>query len=127
MCFTFLEILEVFYVAVLPVRSPVRNHGLEGQAPRPFVTQTEGKMGYEDFVWFILSEEDKTNDVSLEYWFKCVDLDCDSSLRANEMLVGPPSLDAYVVMLQHSCLRTYAFADTRMPMLAHLHLCFYCT
>lgn len=27
-------------------------------------------MGYEDFVWFILSEEDKTNDVSLEYWFR---------------------------------------------------------
>jgi serine/threonine-protein phosphatase 2A regulatory subunit B'' len=57
------------------------------QAPRPFVSQNEGKMGYEDFVWFILSEEDKTNDVSLEYWFKCVDLDCDSCLRANEMLV----------------------------------------
>eukprot|EP00884_Botryococcus_braunii_P021339 jgi/Botrbrau1/788/Bobra.0181s0041.2 len=56
------------------------------QAPRPFVSQNEGKMGYEDFVWFILSEEDKSNDVSLEYWFKCVDLDCDSCLRANEML-----------------------------------------
>ena len=44
-------------------------------------------MGYEDFVWFILSEEDKGNDVSLEYWFKCVDLDCDGCLRSNEMLV----------------------------------------
>lgn len=87
-------------------------------------------MGYEDFVWFILSEEDKTNDVSLEYWFRqgprcaaqrmcqeswllvlpekdlpefcdiafsltyvclhrCLDLDCDGCLRANEMLVRP--------------------------------------
>jgi hypothetical protein len=29
-------------------------------------------MGYEDFVWFILSEEDKTTDTALEYWFRCV-------------------------------------------------------
>ena len=40
------------------------------QAARPFVSKVEGKMGYEDFVWFILSEEDKTNDVALEYWFR---------------------------------------------------------
>ena len=45
-------------------------------------------MGYEDFVYFILSEEDKTNNISLDYWFKCIDLDCDGSLRANEMLVS---------------------------------------
>lgn len=44
-------------------------------------------MGYEDFVWFILSEEDKSNDLSLEYWFRCVDLDCDGCLRSSEMLV----------------------------------------
>eukprot|EP00873_Tetraselmis_striata_P007413 jgi/Tetstr1/427677/TSEL_017802.t1 len=43
-------------------------------------------MGYEDFCWFILSEEDKTSDVSLEYWFDCVDLDCDGAIRPNEML-----------------------------------------
>jgi serine/threonine-protein phosphatase 2A regulatory subunit B'' len=29
---------------------------------------TEGKMGYEDFVYFILSEEDKSSEPSLEYW-----------------------------------------------------------
>ena len=45
-------------------------------------------MGYEDFVYFILSEEDKTNNISLDYWFKCIDLDCDGALRANEMLVS---------------------------------------
>ena len=43
---------------------------VRAQAARPFVSKVEGKMGYEDFVWFILSEEDKTNDVSLEYWFR---------------------------------------------------------
>ena len=57
------------------------------QAARPFASKTDGKMGYEDFVYFILSEEDKTNSISLDYWFKCIDLDCDGCLRANEMLV----------------------------------------
>lgn len=56
------------------------------QAGRPFASQVQGKMGYEDFVWFILSEEDKSNDLSLEYWFRCVDLDCDGCLRSSEML-----------------------------------------
>lgn len=42
-------------------------------------------MSYEDFVWFILSEEDKTTDTALEYWFKCVDLDSDGVIRPREM------------------------------------------
>ena len=32
-------------------------------------------MNFEDFVWFMLSEEDKTTRTSIEYWFKVVDLD----------------------------------------------------
>jgi hypothetical protein len=27
-------------------------------------------MSYEDFVYFILSEEDKSTDASLDYWFR---------------------------------------------------------
>ncbi|ONM05886.1 Serine/threonine protein phosphatase 2A regulatory subunit B''alpha [Zea mays] len=38
------------------------------QIPRKFTSMTEGKMGYEDFVYFILSEEDKSSEPSLEYW-----------------------------------------------------------
>ncbi|KAK4487822.1 hypothetical protein RD792_003558 [Penstemon davidsonii] len=39
------------------------------QVPRKFSSKVEGKMGYEDFVNFILSEEDKSSEPSLEYWF----------------------------------------------------------
>ncbi|DBA83424.1 hypothetical protein WJX79_010649 [Trebouxia sp. C0005] len=56
------------------------------QAGRPFRSKESGKMGYEDFVWFIMSEEDKGSDMALDYWFKCCDLDGDGCLRANEML-----------------------------------------
>ncbi|KAF1001996.1 serine/threonine protein phosphatase 2A regulatory subunit B''beta-like [Apium graveolens] len=55
------------------------------QVPRKFTSKVEGKMGYEDFVYFILSEEDKSSDPSLEYWFKCIDLDGNGVLTRNEL------------------------------------------
>ncbi|XP_022771295.1 serine/threonine protein phosphatase 2A regulatory subunit B''alpha-like isoform X1 [Durio zibethinus] len=55
------------------------------QAPRKFTSEVEGKMGYEDFVYFMLSEEDKSSEPSLEYWFKCIDLDGNGVLTPNEM------------------------------------------
>lgn len=42
---------------------------LLSQVPRKFTSKVEGKMGYEDFVYFILSEEDKSSEPSLEYWY----------------------------------------------------------
>ena len=45
----------------------------------------KSKMGFEDFVFFILSEEDKANEVALRYWFDLLDLDCDGALRAFEV------------------------------------------
>uniref|UniRef100_A0A7N0UUN8 EF-hand domain-containing protein n=1 Tax=Kalanchoe fedtschenkoi TaxID=63787 RepID=A0A7N0UUN8_KALFE len=69
------------------------NHGLTyrivdrifSQVPRKFTSKVEGKMGYEDFVYFMLSEEDKSSEPSLEYWFKCIDLDGNGVITPNEM------------------------------------------
>ncbi|KAL3645303.1 hypothetical protein CASFOL_010483 [Castilleja foliolosa] len=55
------------------------------QVPRKFTCKVEGKLGYEDFVYFILSEEDKSSEPSLEYWFKCIDLDGNGIITRNEM------------------------------------------
>lgn len=49
------------------------------------LTGENGMMTYEDFVWFCISEEDKTSDTSLEYWFRCVDLDCDGCISGFEI------------------------------------------
>jgi hypothetical protein len=46
------------------------------QAARPFSSGQPGRMSYQDFCWFILSEEDKSSDAALEYWFKCVKRPC---------------------------------------------------
>ncbi|KAJ9518181.1 hypothetical protein QJQ45_010072 [Haematococcus lacustris] len=58
-----------------------------------FTSSVPDMMSYEDFVWFILSEEDKSSDTALDYWFnsgyimrhRCVDLDCDGVIRPKEM------------------------------------------
>lgn len=46
---------------------------------------TIDRFGYEDFIWFVLCEEDKTTNQSLEYWFRCVDIDSDGIISAYEM------------------------------------------
>lgn len=45
----------------------------------------DGGMTYPDFIFFMLSEEDKTTDGSLQYWFRCCDLDGDGKLSPEEM------------------------------------------
>ncbi|CAI2726245.1 unnamed protein product [Schistosoma spindalis] len=45
----------------------------------------EGVMTYPDFVWFLLAEEDKHHPRSIEYWFRCMDLDGDGLLSMYEL------------------------------------------
>ncbi|XP_071949420.1 serine/threonine-protein phosphatase 2A regulatory subunit B'' subunit beta-like isoform X1 [Antedon mediterranea] len=45
----------------------------------------EGLMSYTEFVWFLLSEEDKKTPMSIEYWFRCMDLDGDGYLSMYEL------------------------------------------
>jgi serine/threonine-protein phosphatase 2A regulatory subunit B'' len=42
-------------------------------------------LSYEDFIFFMLSEEDKANEFSVRYWFTCVDVDGDDKLNNMEM------------------------------------------
>lgn len=42
-------------------------------------------MSYYDFVWFLISEEDKRCTTSLEYWFRVLDLDGDGVLSMYEL------------------------------------------
>jgi len=70
-------------------------------APRPFglpeleesKDESESKsekfpkdyLSYEDFIFFMLSEEDKANEISVRYWFACIDVDGDGMLNNMEM------------------------------------------
>lgn len=55
------------------------------EAPRALKSAVPGKMGYEDFVYFILSEEDKGTDAGLRYWHRCIDLDDDGVITSQDM------------------------------------------
>ncbi|OMJ92953.1 hypothetical protein SteCoe_4171 [Stentor coeruleus] len=55
------------------------------QVARKFSSQQKDKMAYDDFVWFMISEEDKTTKRSIDYWFKVVDLDNNGIITAYEM------------------------------------------
>lgn len=42
-------------------------------------------MSYTEFVWFLLSEEDKLHPTAIEYWFRCMDMDGDGYLSMYEL------------------------------------------
>ncbi|XP_054470414.1 serine/threonine-protein phosphatase 2A regulatory subunit B'' subunit alpha [Anoplopoma fimbria] len=56
-----------------------------GAVTRGNAVQREGRMSYAEFVWFLMSEEDKKNPTSIEYWFRCMDLDGDGVLSMFEL------------------------------------------
>jgi len=43
------------------------------------------KFIFKDFVCFLLAEEDKRHPTSVEYWFRCIDLDGDGQISLYEM------------------------------------------
>ncbi|KAJ8350408.1 hypothetical protein SKAU_G00255380 [Synaphobranchus kaupii] len=56
-----------------------------GTVTRDKRVHREGRMSYADFVWFLISEEDKRTATSIEYWFRCMDLDGDGVLSMYEL------------------------------------------
>lgn len=56
-----------------------------GQARPLDAPQNAGYMSYTDFIWFCLSEEDKTSDTAIDYWFRCVDMDGDGVITMYDM------------------------------------------
>ncbi|KAJ1663834.1 Serine/threonine-protein phosphatase 2A regulatory subunit B'' subunit alpha [Coemansia sp. RSA 1813] len=49
------------------------------------VRLSDCRMTYRDFIWFLLSEIDKTTPTAVEYWFRCLDLDGDGVLTIYEL------------------------------------------
>ncbi|OII75059.1 uncharacterized protein cubi_03169 [Cryptosporidium ubiquitum] len=43
------------------------------------------KMSYHDFIYFYISDEDKTTERSIRYWFEIIDFDCDGWISFNEI------------------------------------------
>lgn len=54
-------------------------------APRALTSGVADRMGYEDFIWFLLSEEEKSANQAMDYWFRCLDIDGDGKLTPKDM------------------------------------------
>eukprot|EP00753_Platysulcus_tardus_P006509 PLAT14261.1.p1 GENE.PLAT14261.1~~PLAT14261.1.p1 ORF type:complete len:646 (+),score=297.02 PLAT14261.1:29-1966(+) len=69
------------------------NHALTGKivervfeaSPCPFRVPDKDKMGYQAFSYFLLAEEDKSTQRSLDFWFRVCDLDCNGIIGPLEM------------------------------------------
>ncbi|KAI1702891.1 EF-hand domain pair domain-containing protein [Ditylenchus destructor] len=72
---------RIFSAAVIRTPPEQRTH----RVPGPVRTQPIETIGFEDFVAFLLAEEDKRHPTSIEYWFRCVDLDGDGIISLYEM------------------------------------------
>ncbi|XP_015991723.2 serine/threonine-protein phosphatase 2A regulatory subunit B'' subunit beta isoform X3 [Rousettus aegyptiacus] len=67
------------------ISSKMIDRVFSGAVTRGRKVQKEGKISYADFVWFLISEEDKKTPTSIEYWFRCMDLDGDGVLSMFEL------------------------------------------
>ena len=71
-----------------PLRGPTGGAWGDGTlAPERPVGDPGAQLGYEDFCWFILSEEDKTTDAALRYWHGVCDEDEDGYVGRREAAV----------------------------------------
>lgn len=62
------------------IRRVVDGHG------RPLTSGQTGRLDFEDFVYFCLSEEDKNSEPAVYYWFKVLDVDGDGILSGYELM-----------------------------------------
>ncbi|KAG0175252.1 Serine/threonine-protein phosphatase 2A regulatory subunit B'' subunit alpha [Apophysomyces sp. BC1015] len=47
--------------------------------------EKNSSISYLDYIWFLLSEVDKSTPMAIEYWFRCMDLDGDGVLSSYEL------------------------------------------
>ncbi|GAB6020182.1 Serine/threonine-protein phosphatase 2A regulatory subunit B'' subunit beta, variant 2 [Chamberlinius hualienensis] len=67
------------------ISSRMINRIFSGAVTREKVLRDEDCLSYSEFVWFLISEEDKRHPTSIEYWFRCMDLDGDGFLSMYEL------------------------------------------
>lgn len=79
-----------------------------------------GLMSYEDFVWFISSVEDKRTSQSIEYWFRCLDIDGDGCISLYELHEFYD--DQLERMMHHRMADVWKFGDFVCAMYTHINV-----
>eukprot|EP00435_Cladocopium_sp_Y103_P073716 s737_g44.t2 len=85
-----------------------------------FTSAVPGKMGYEDFIHFLLNDQDQITDRSIEFWFNIFDLDADGVVRDHELQAAyltllPPHLHViFACDMQPFCPQPSASGASRL-------------
>ncbi|KAJ8031254.1 Serine/threonine-protein phosphatase 2A regulatory subunit B'' subunit alpha [Holothuria leucospilota] len=74
----------------------------------------DGLMSYTEFVFFLLSEEDKKTPMSIEYWFRCMDIDGDGYISMYEMEYF---YEEQLIRMENMGIETLPFEDCLCQML----------
>jgi len=77
-----------------------------------------GQMCYQDFVWFILSSEDKRTTKAVEFWFRCMDLDGDGKISMYELEYF---YEEQLKRLEAMCIEPLSFENLLCQMLDLIH------
>jgi len=77
-----------------------------------------GQMCFQDFVWFILSSEDKRTTKAIEFWFRCMDLDGDGRLSMYELEYF---YEEQLRRLEAMCIEPLSFENLLCQMLDLIH------
>ena len=75
---------RIFAAAPRPFADSSSETGLENSDVNQHLPRRE-YLSYEDFIFFMLSEEDKANEVSVRYWFSCIDIFGEGKINFMEM------------------------------------------
>lgn len=83
-CLSHMIVDRIFEAAPRPFGLPQLDEIQEGSSSKGS-KKPKDYLTYEDFIFFMLSEEDKANEISVRYWFTCIDVDGDGKLNNMEM------------------------------------------
>ncbi|KAF9920734.1 Serine/threonine-protein phosphatase 2A regulatory subunit B'' subunit beta [Linnemannia zychae] len=69
----------------MPIANPIIQQRTTPLGPGVHCRPQNYRMTYKGFIWFLLAETDKQTATSIEYWFRCMDLDGDGLLTVFEL------------------------------------------
>lgn len=86
---------------------------------RPLNCTVPERLDFRDFIWILISEEDKCSATSQKFWFRMLDIDNDGVLSAFELEYKAPKLTvARSASLITSCRYFYKEQQHRMEVLS---------
>eukprot|EP00391_Amoebophrya_sp_Ameob2_P009156 CAMPEP_0178985860 /NCGR_PEP_ID=MMETSP0795-20121207/2386_1 /TAXON_ID=88552 /ORGANISM="Amoebophrya sp., Strain Ameob2" /LENGTH=1010 /DNA_ID=CAMNT_0020676863 /DNA_START=241 /DNA_END=3273 /DNA_ORIENTATION=- len=91
------------------------------EIPRKFTSGHRGRMCYDDFIFFLLCDQDRLCDRSIGYWFKIMDLDATGILNFRDINFFFEEQSQRMQFLNYDPIASHDVACQMFDMLHHPH------